>query len=193
MTEFVLAVLGTALGVFAVSSVSKLRGRAAYLDYLASLRDTTLLSERALPGAAVLLVTGEAIVAVAAAFAVALVVAGLAGVMAAAGLALALACVLTAVLAAGVTVVLRRGITATCACFGARAGRPLGPSHLIRNVSLLVVLLAGLACVPFASARPSAPGSLLALAGGLVAALLFARWDDLAYLFSPATVTGPGR
>ncbi|HUC57481.1 MAG TPA: MauE/DoxX family redox-associated membrane protein [Streptosporangiaceae bacterium] len=193
MTEFVLAVLGLGLGVFAASAFAKLRGRTAYLDFRSGLSATTLLPPRALPRVAAVLAAAEVLVAVALACAAALTVAGLAVASALAGSALSLAFVLTAVLAAGVAAVIRRGVTATCACFGARGARPLSAAHLARNVSLLVVVFAGLMCAPFAAGRPPAAGAALALAGGLVLSLVFIRWDDLAYLVAPAPLPGTAR
>jgi len=99
--------------------------------------------------------------------------------------ALTVTAALTAVLALGVAAVVRRGTRARCACFGARSGRPIGRTHLARNVSLLAVVCAGLVAVPLASRLPSLPGAVLAAATGAVTALLFARWDDIAALFAP--------
>jgi hypothetical protein len=110
--------------------------------------------------------------------------------------ALGLACGLTAVLATGVAAVVRRGVAAPCACFGTSAGRPLTAVHLARNLSLLIVLLAGVAAAAVAAGKatgkPALAGSVIALATGLVAALAFIRWDDLAYLFG-GSLAGPDR
>jgi len=107
--------------------------------------------------------------------------------------ALAAAAVLTAVLATGVVVVIRRGTRARCPCFGADSGRPLGRLHLLRNLSLLAVVGAGLAAVLLTRGHPALAGMAVAAAAGALAALLFIRWEDLAELFAPIPqpLTGP--
>jgi hypothetical protein len=193
MTELVLAVLAMGAGVFAASAAAKLRGRAAYRDYRAGLHATTLLPARLLPVTAAVLVVIETITALALAGAAALTAAWSTAASGLAESALGLAAGLSAVLAAGVAVVVRRGAIAPCACFGARASRPLGTVHVIRNTCLLFVLLVGLGCGPLAEAKAAPAGSAVALAAGLIAALAFIRWDDLAYLLAPTPYAGQGR
>lgn len=185
MTELVLAVLGLGTGVFTASATSKLRGGAAYREYRAGLAATSLVPERLLPATAMTLCIAEVIVALALASAAAVTAAWLPGAIPLAVSALGLAAALSAVLTAGVATVVRRGTTATCACFGARSGRPLTVSHVARNACLLVVLVAGLVVAALAAAKSSPAASVVALAAGLFAALIFVRWDDLAYLLGP--------
>lgn len=198
MTEFITAMLAMAAGVFAGSAAAKLRSRAAYRGFAAGLRDTRLMPGRLLILGAATLAAAES--ACAATLAGALIL-RLAWPAEGAGLALAalaVAVALTAVLAAGVGTALRRGTIAHCACFGAGAGRPLGAAHLVRNLCLLALLataLAGLALTPGGPAPagpaltgPALTGPALAAAAGLVIAVLFIRWDDLAYLLAPLPV-----
>ena len=192
MTELVLAVLSLGTGVFAASAAAKLRSRAAYRDYRAGLRASTLLRERLLPGSAAALVAAEAAVTLTLAAAAVLILTRVTGAILLAEFALGLACALMATLAIGVAVVVRRGVPASCACFGTRAGRQLTRVHVVRNLCLLIVLLAGLAAAAVPGGKPAPAGSLIALATGLVAAMGFVRWDDLAYLFG-AGVPGPDR
>ena len=97
--------------------------------------------------------------------------------------ALACAAALTAMLAAGVAATIRSGARARCACFGARAGRPLGRAHLARNAGLLAVLVTGLVAGPLAHGQPVPAAAALAAATGSLAALVIIRWEDLADLF----------
>jgi len=196
MAEFVLAVLCAGAGVFAASAITRLRSQAAYGDYRAGLRGTGLLPQRLLSALAAVLATAEAVAAGA------LIAAGVTLAVAVTGSfwlaesALALAAGLMAVLTAGVTVVIRRGVKTPCVCFGSRSARPLGPAHLARNVGLLALLTAGLVGEGFTRTAPLAAGSVLAVAAGLIVALLFIRWEDLAALFTPiqaAYQPGPDR
>jgi len=84
----------------------------------------------------------------------------------------------------GIVVLLARGVSASCACFGA-TGAPLGRRHLIRNGLLAGVALSGLLTDP---ARDLHPGGVLdAVFAGLIAAALLVAFDDLVELFTPST------
>lgn len=185
MAEFLIAILGMGTGVFTASGFAKLRGRSAYRDYVAGLRATRLVPGRLLDGTAVVLAVAEAVTAGGLAGAAVLLVTGSTGAYPLAGAALAIAAALAVVLAAGVMVAVSRGVSVPCACFGGSSARPLGTAHLVRNICLLTLLAAGLAASGFQRARPGLAGSALAVAAGLVAALLAIRWDDLASLFAP--------
>ena len=188
MGDVALAVLTLGAWVFAVSAGSKLRGRRAYRGYRAGLRETGLIPERALPAIAALLAGAEALIAAdLAVLAVVTSVAGERDVLPAAQGALAGAAALTAVLAAGVALTAHSGARARCACFGARAGRPLGRAHLARNVGLLAILVTGLVADPLAHGHAVPAASALAAATGSLAALVVIRWEDLADLFAPTT------
>jgi Methylamine utilisation protein MauE len=200
MDEFSIVVLCLAGGVFAASSAAKLSGRRAYRSFRDGLKETRLIPRRVLPAAAASLAGAEAVGAAGLLAGAGLAAAGAPGAAWLAGAALTAAVLLTAVLALGVGVVVRRGTRVACACFGTGSSHPLGRVHLARNLCLLGVACAGLACVPLAHGRPSVGAALVAAASGAVAALLFARWDDLAGLFArlpaaetarPAAQAGP--
>jgi hypothetical protein len=191
MTEFVLAVLALGTGVFAASATGKLRSRLAYRDFRASLRGTRLVPAHWLAVSAAVLVAAETACVAALAAACILTATSASAGFPLAEAALGATALLTAVLAAGVAAVIRRGSAVPCRCFGATSSRPLGPVHLARNASLLALLVAGLGCAPMGHARPAAAGWILAVLTGLVAALLFIRWDDLAALFTPPRPAAP--
>jgi hypothetical protein len=185
MTEFVVAVLGLGAGVFTASAVAKLRRPSAYRDYRAGLRATELVPTRLLNVTAVLLVVIEAASAAGLAGGAVLLATRSPGAFPLAESALAAAAAMAALLAAGVAAIIRRGTTARCACFGSTSARPLGAAHLIRNTLLLLALLAGLVCCSLGRSAAELAESALALVPGLVAALLFVRWDDLVSLYGP--------
>jgi hypothetical protein len=137
--------------------------------------------------AAAVLVGAEALIAAGLSAAAVLIAASVPGAISIAEFALAVTALLISLLAVGVAVVIHRGTQATCACFGPGPGRQLGRAHLVRNLSLLAVICAGLAGVPLAHGRPAVAGAVLGAIAGAVAALLFIRWDDLAELFTPST------
>jgi hypothetical protein len=195
MVNIVAGVLVMAAAVFGAAAGAKLRGPGAFRRFRAAIAGTGLVPRSALPWATAALAVTEAGTAAGLLAAAALVDASTPAGVRAAQAALAVAAVLTAVLIAGVAVVMRRGVAARCACFGAASGQPLGTTHLVRNIVLLALLLAGLAGSPFAShATPTGAGVaaitalLTAVAGGTVALVLI-RWEDLAALVLPM----PGR
>jgi Methylamine utilisation protein MauE len=186
MDELSIIVLTLAGCVFAVSSVGKLSGRGAYRSFRDELAGTGLIPGSMVPATAAALVGIEASAAAALLAADALTVMAVPGMVWLAESALTGTAALTAVLGLGVAAIVRRGTRARCACFGVRSGRPIGWTHLARNVSLLAVVCAGLVAAPLAPGRPSPPGAVLAALAGAVSALLFARWEDIAGLFAPA-------
>ncbi len=194
MNELALAMLALGAWVFTISAAAKVRGRRAYRAFAAGLRESGLVPGRALPATAAALAGGEAAIGAGLAGAVAAELATGRGAVPWAEAALALAAALTAVLAAGVAVVVRRGTQASCACFGARPGRPLGRAHLARNLVLLAALGTGLVTSPLAGGSGPPAAAALGVAAGSVAALVIIRWEDLADLFSPGVViTAPPR
>jgi methylamine utilization protein MauE len=84
----------------------------------------------------------------------------------------------------GIVVLLVRGVSASCACFGA-TGAPLGRKHLIRNGLLAGIALSGLLTNAAGDLHPG--GVLSALFAGLIGAALLVTFDDLVELFSPST------
>jgi hypothetical protein len=127
----------------------------------------------------------EAVIAAALITAAALTAAPAPGAKLLAESALAAAATLTAALAVGVAVVVRRGTQARCACFGIGAGGPIGRAHLVRNLTLLAVICAGLAAVMLTHGRPAVAAVAVAVAAGVLAAAVFIRWEDLTELFAP--------
>ncbi len=202
MVNVVAGMLVMAAAVFGASAGAKLRGPGAFRRFRAAIAETGLVPRFALPWVTAALVVTEAGATVGLVVAAGLVDSPAAAGPASAGVlvaqaALSVAAVLTAVLIAGVAVVIRRGVAARCACFGAASGQPLGTTHLVRNIVLMALLLAGLAGSPFAShAAPTGAGAaavtalLTAVVGGIVALVLI-RWEDLAALMLPMPVPLP--
>lgn len=172
--------------VFCVSATAKLRSPAAYRRFGAAIADTGLLPPSRRPQITAALAVTEAVTAAGLVTAATLMYAAGPGAVQTAQAALAAAVLLTAALSAGVAVVIRRGVVAPCACFGAASAQPLGTSHLIRNLTLLVVLLAGLAGTLFATPSTQPSAAAVGAFAGTVIALLLARWEDLASLLAPA-------
>ncbi|MFI7635951.1 MauE/DoxX family redox-associated membrane protein [Nonomuraea sp. NPDC049400] len=158
--------------IFAISALSKIRGRQAYQEFA---RTTTTLLPRhgrklALP-------------ALAAEFAVPVLLALPATTLAGFGLA---ATLLTA-FAVAIAAALRRGVRTSCRCFGAST-TPLGTQHVIRNAALIAVSATGAALGPGDPAHPG--GIAVAAVAAVVLATLVTRLDDLIDLFAPTTATG---
>ncbi|HWO63035.1 MAG TPA: MauE/DoxX family redox-associated membrane protein [Umezawaea sp.] len=151
--------------VFALSSVGKVRGPAAFAE---SVRDLGGPGHPAIP---VLVVVAEMAVAV-------LLVlpsrtAATAGFVLAAGL--------LAVFTAVVARVVRQDRATPCRCFGATT-TPLGRQHVVRNLVLTACALTGALGPP---APPLDAGAVFAAAFGVLAGLLVAMSDHLVALFTP--------
>lgn len=86
----------------------------------------------------------------------------------AAGFSLALA--LLAAFTAGLVNAIRRSAHLACRCFGASTA-PIGKSHVVRNVVLVVLAAMGLVTTQTASIPAAAAGALLGLA--------IVMWDEL--------------
>ncbi|MEZ7126786.1 MauE/DoxX family redox-associated membrane protein [Nonomuraea sp. AD125B] len=166
-----------ALGlVFLVAVIGKVRGRAAYEAFRRSVPELVPLRR----GAAVL---PAVVVAAECAVVVLLAVER----TATAGLALAAAVLLA--FSAGIGRALRAGVRASCRCFGMTPS-PLGRLHLVRNLALAALAVAGAAAVLAGGPeQPHPAGVTLAVAGGALLALPAVFADDLAALFAPP----PGR
>jgi hypothetical protein len=159
--------------VFLCSALGKSRGAAAFRAFCDAVgRLVPALRRRTAPAAA-------AVVAAEAAVAVMLAVP--AAVVAGFALAAVLLLAFTAVLAAA----LRRGVSTACHCFGA-GGERIAPRHLVRNMVLAAVALAGTAQGLNAPHVGAAPSARLLLTTGVAAvlALVTATLDDLAHLFA---------
>ncbi|WIX98308.1 MauE/DoxX family redox-associated membrane protein [Amycolatopsis mongoliensis] len=151
--------------VFAVSSVSKLR------DFRGFARSVPVLVP--MPARWVLPVS-VAVVAAEGSTAVLVVVpaTATAGFVLASGLLPAF----TAAIAAS----LRRGQRVPCRCFGA-ADTPVGPRHLARNIVLACLAVLG-ALAP--EHLPPVAGAAVAVAVGVVVAVLVTAMDDIAVVFA---------
>lgn len=164
---------GLLAAVFLVAVVGKVRSRAAFSAFAASLADVSLLPVRLRRAAAVGVTAAEAVAAI-------LLLTPLTEA-AVAGFALAFA--LLAVFAAAVALALRRGEAIRCLCFGSDAGA-MDRSHVVRNAVLAAVALTGLIS-SLTSTAAAAPAGLIGAAGaGVVLGALATRWDDLRYLLS---------
>ena len=84
----------------------------------------------------------------------------------------------------GIVVLLVRGVSASCACFGA-TGAPLGRRHLVRNGLLAGIALGGLVADSDLGRHPG--GVLDAVFAGLIGAALLVAFDDLVELLTPST------
>ena len=185
MGDFSMAALSLAGCVFAASAAAKARSPGAYRAFREGLREAGVAQGRLLPAIALALLAAEAVIAAGLFAAGVLTAASAPGAIVLAEASLSAAAVLAAVLAAGVVAIIRRGTEARCPCFGASPGRPLGRVHLVRNLSLLAVVGAGLAGAILAHGRPALAGLVVAVTAGALAALVFIRWEDLAELFAP--------
>jgi hypothetical protein len=165
--------------VFSVSAFSKLRSQSAFRDFTSWVAGLPVpVAPRWPAPAAATLAAAEAAIVVLTAL----------PWTAVAGLALAL--VVLATFTAGTWLAVARGTDTPCQCFGASAA-PLGRRHIARDALLCVAAAAGIACAGAGGARTG--GILLALAAGLVIAVLVVHVDDLAVLFAGDGIgqTGP--
>lgn len=149
------------VAVFAVAAFSKLRSASSFRDFAESLRP--LGAARSAPA----VVAGEVLVVV-----LLLTRWALVGYLVAAGILL--------VFVTGIARSLRQDVPVSCRCFGGRGGR-LGGRHVVRNLLLVVVAVAG-ASVTSGSLPASAGGAALAAGSGLLLSLLFIGWDELAFV-----------
>ncbi len=161
-----------------VAGLSKLRGRAAYAAYAASLQGRRWRSETRQKGAAAALPPAEL------ASALLLAVPATVSWGYDAALVLLLGITATAIMA------VRSGRHVRCRCFG-RAEESIGVSTLIRNAVLMSAGAAGLAGALVSAGRPGSPAvQVLAVGSGLLGAAVIVYWADLTYLLSGRPVRG---
>ena len=158
--------------VFLVAPFGKVRGRTAFIEFVAAVGDMVPRAARFARPLAIAVVVGETAVSLAM----------LSGRTAVFGFALAI--VMLGAFVIAIALRIRRGAPSRCRCFGS-SDVPLGLGHIVRNAALIAVALAGLGG---ATVRPEislAPaGTLLSVATGLVFATLFIRFEDLVDVFS---------
>ncbi|MDG4796068.1 MauE/DoxX family redox-associated membrane protein [Micromonospora sp. WMMD1082] len=145
MTGVLLLVAQLALGgTLGWALVGKLRGRAAFAEFRASLPRTVGVPAVRAGLLAVAVLAAEALAAATLLAAVAVPALAPAG--------FALAAVVFAAFTVAVAGMVRRGVREPCRCFGV-AERPPGPAHVARNLLLTAVAVGGMA-LTFGGARP---------------------------------------
>jgi hypothetical protein len=155
--------------VFGVAFLSKVRSRAAFREFAASLRDISWLgvTERSAVGLAIpALEIGTVL---------------LLAMPSAAVWGFATASVLLAAFTAVTGRELARGRRIRCRCFGAGAAR-IGAPQIVRNLVLLAGSCAGLLAEPVSHGAVSPPGLVYAVGLAMLAAMALVRWDDLVLL-----------
>ncbi|MFJ5725976.1 MauE/DoxX family redox-associated membrane protein [Streptomyces sp. NPDC093149] len=164
--------------VFLCSALSKSHGAAAFRDFRDAVGRLAPDLRRHSAPVAVTVVTAEAAVVV------------MLAVPAAVAAGFALAAVLLLAFTVGLVAALRRGVSTACHCFGAGDER-LAPRHVVRNLALVTVAIAGTAAALNTPHIDSAPSARLLLTTGVAAvlALITVTLDDLANLFG-VTNTG---
>jgi hypothetical protein len=169
--------------VFAASALSKLRRRADYHAFVATVRQWTGVR----PGGAGL---AASLVAAELAVPVLLAVPGTVPV------GLVLAALLLAGFAAAMVVVLRRGVPTPCRCFGASVSL-VSRRHVVRNFTLLVVAGGGLAGGLSGATSASPAATVVAAGAAVVVAVIVIGLDDIAAVLTaepaPAHPSRPPR
>lgn len=87
----------------------------------------------------------------------------------------------------GIAATLRRGARVPCRCFG-DTSTPVGPIHLVRNLLLVVVALAGAGATTAAERQLPIPVMLLCAAAGVLLGAIVIELDAIVRLFRPVRV-----
>lgn len=179
MTYLTIGSRALLFGVFIVAAVGKVRGRAAFAAFAASVRTLRLLPGgwSAAAAAAVAVIEGGTLLLLALPSTV--------------HLGFGLAVGLLAVFTMGILASMRRGQRVPCRCFGA-SGTPMGPVHVIRNLALMMAGAVGLVAslVAGQGGGPAHPGGVaVALTVAVVGVVLVVRLDDLMGLFKAPVST----
>ncbi|MFF0470174.1 MauE/DoxX family redox-associated membrane protein [Micromonospora zamorensis] len=169
--------------VFLSATFGKVRSRASWREFVASLAAMRVVPTRLVPATAGAVGLAEAAVPV-----LLLPQTGRLGHV--------LAALLLVAFSSGIVVTLRRRQRVACRCFGA-AGAPLGRRHLLRNGLLITAALFGVAAGS-ASGGVAPAGVAVAAVAGAVGGLLFVWFDDITDLFvaqpaRPGPVVRAGR
>ncbi|MFF2013906.1 MauE/DoxX family redox-associated membrane protein [Streptomyces sp. NPDC058195] len=161
-------------GVFLVSFLTKVSRRTSFGEFVASVRGMRILPDTRVAPVAAAVVASEFLICLL--LAVPGQRATLVGLVLAAGALLSFAL--------GIAGAVRRGAREPCRCFGV-SRTPLGHRHVVRNVTLAALALAGAAACS-ADGRMSTGGTAVALAAGLLLAWLVVASDPILDLFWPA-------
>jgi hypothetical protein len=159
--------------VFAVSAASKLRP-AGFADFTRTVRAVVPGWSRWAGPIAAAVAAGEA-----------MVVAGL-FLPSTTPYGFGLAGLLLAAFVFAIVHTLRRGAAVRCRCFGS-SGTPLGYPHVVRNALLIAVAVAGLLGTAVTAGTGLAvplPAAAVSVAGGVVAAAVLIRLDEIVELFT---------
>jgi Methylamine utilisation protein MauE len=180
MRVVVTAVTFLVIGTLAISLIGKIRGRAAFREFVGAVAGLRVVPDGWATTAAVGSVAFEALV----------LLLLLLPVGPAAGL--AAAAVLFAGFTTALAVAIRRGARVGCHCFGA-SETPVAPRHVVRS-GLLAALACGASAYALAASAPSlggigAPQTLVAAAAAGIAVVALVRLDDLVWLFRGTTRT----
>jgi uncharacterized membrane protein YphA (DoxX/SURF4 family) len=155
--------------VFMASTLSKIRSRAAFEEFIKSIKRLEMLPNATI--AAILVIVGEGAVPLALAYPGTVEVGFL------------LTSVVLVMFIGAILLTLRRGNSVPCPCFGP-SRTPLGVRHITRNVVLLgVALVAGVGTLLGDLGHAQAAGVAISLFIGVVLAVLLIRLDDLVDLF----------
>lgn len=164
--------------VLAVSAASKLRSGSAFREFTTWLAGLPLPLVRNRPGLlGAFMVAAEAVAA------------ALVALPPTAWIGLLLAAALLAVFTAGTSLAVARGTRASCQCFGG-SGAPLSLLHVVRDVALCAIAVAGAVASHATGAHPA--GIAASLVGGAAVVIVVVFLDDLAALFAGSGDAGPG-
>ena len=174
---YVVMALRVALaGVFLLSFLSKVRDRSAARQFIDWVRQLELVPPLLAPAVAgTMLLTEGTIV-------------GLVAFEATSALGFILAAILMSLFSGGIGLILRRGGSIPCRCFGAST-YPIGRTHLARTlVVLAAAVLGAVATIALDPASGHAAGNAIAVAVGIVIALLLRFIDEIVFLFTAPSV-----
>jgi hypothetical protein len=160
--------------VLSIAFVGKLSSRSSFREFCGSLRNVPGVPAAGRVAVAAVITATEGISVV------------LLIVPATVVLGLGLSALLFVVFTIAPVVAMAKGRALVCRCFGVRNG-VIGKAHLVRNVVLLAVAVAGL--VTSGAGRGEATGVqiLAAVAAGALGAVALVAWDELTYVLGGGT------
>lgn len=155
--------------VLAASSYGKLNSKSAFREFIAWIGTLSALFARVRTALAIAITVGEVLIVL------------LIAIPASYAVGLALASCLFAIFSIGMLVIISSGRTIGCNCFGTSSA-PVGIRHLIRNVLLCSIAVAGIA--PIGPRATDLAGVALVIGAALVIAALLVSVDELEMLFA---------